>query len=56
MTEAAPKIIHLLDRMGVMFNRTNEGLLDFRRFGGTLHHRTAYAGATTWTTIIICIG
>ena len=33
--------------MGVMFNRTNEGLLDFRRFGGTLHHRTAYAGATT---------
>lgn len=47
MTEAAPKIIHLLDRMGVMFNRTDEGLLDFRRFGGTLHHRTAYAGATT---------
>ena len=43
MTEAAPQIIHLLDRMGVMFNRTNEGLLDFRRFGGTLHHRTAYA-------------
>ncbi|UBH12463.1 succinate dehydrogenase flavoprotein subunit [Macrococcus armenti] len=47
MTEAAPGIIHLLDRMGVMFNRTPEGLLDFRRFGGTLHHRTAYAGATT---------
>lgn len=47
MTDAAPSIIHLLDRMGVMFNRTNEGLLDFRRFGGTLHHRTAYAGATT---------
>lgn len=47
MTDAAPNIIHLLDRMGVMFNRTPEGLLDFRRFGGTLHHRTAYAGATT---------
>ncbi|PKE66520.1 succinate dehydrogenase flavoprotein subunit [Macrococcoides caseolyticum] len=47
MTEAAPGIIHLLDRMGVMFNRTPEGLLDFRRFGGTLYHRTAYAGATT---------
>ncbi|MCJ1780542.1 succinate dehydrogenase flavoprotein subunit [Mammaliicoccus sciuri] len=47
MTAAAPSIIHLLDRMGVMFNRTPEGLLDFRRFGGTLHHRTAYAGATT---------
>ena len=29
------------------FNRTPEGLLDFRRFGGTLYHRTAFAGATT---------
>ncbi|MBD7982964.1 succinate dehydrogenase flavoprotein subunit [Sporosarcina sp. Sa2YVA2] len=47
MTDAAPGIISLLDRMGVTFNRTPEGLLDFRRFGGTLHHRTAYAGATT---------
>ncbi|MFC0557860.1 succinate dehydrogenase flavoprotein subunit [Halalkalibacter alkalisediminis] len=47
MTEAAPGIIHLMDRMGVMFNRTPEGLLDFRRFGGTQHHRTAFAGATT---------
>ena len=47
MCYAAPGIINLLDRMGVMFNRTAEGLLDFRRFGGTKHHRTAYAGATT---------
>ncbi len=47
MCEAAPSIINLLDRMGVMFNRTPEGLLDFRRFGGTQHHRTAFAGATT---------
>jgi succinate dehydrogenase / fumarate reductase flavoprotein subunit len=47
MTEAAPEIIDLYDRMGVMFNRTPEGLLDFRRFGGTKVHRTAYAGATT---------
>lgn len=47
MCEAAPKIIHMFDRMGVMFNRTSEGLLDFRRFGGTQHHRTAFAGATT---------
>jgi succinate dehydrogenase / fumarate reductase, flavoprotein subunit len=31
----------------VMFNRTPEGLLDYRRFGGTLYHRTAFAGATT---------
>lgn len=47
MCEAAPSIIHMFDRMGVMFNRTPEGLLDFRRFGGTEYHRTAFAGATT---------
>src|SRR5215813_11333712 len=47
MCYAAPGIIYLLDRMGVTFNRTPEGLLDFRRFGGTLYHRTAFAGATT---------
>lgn len=47
MCDAAPGIIHLMDRMGVMFSRTSEGLLDFRRFGGTKHHRTAFAGATT---------
>ncbi|MDQ0230968.1 succinate dehydrogenase flavoprotein subunit [Metabacillus malikii] len=47
LAEAAPAIIHLFDRMGVMFNRTPEGLLDFRRFGGTQYHRTAFAGATT---------
>ncbi|MFI5385328.1 MAG: succinate dehydrogenase flavoprotein subunit [Fimbriimonadales bacterium] len=47
MAERAPAIIYLLDRMGVPFNRTSEGLLSFRRFGGTLKRRTAYAGATT---------
>ncbi|MBV9087240.1 MAG: succinate dehydrogenase flavoprotein subunit [Acidobacteriaceae bacterium] len=47
MCDAAPSIIDLLDRMGVPFNRTPEGLLDFRRFGGTLYNRTAFAGATT---------
>ncbi len=47
MCEAGPGIVFLLDRMGVPFNRTAEGLLDFRRFGGTKHHRTAFAGATT---------
>ena len=47
MCHAAPHIIYLLDRMGVPFNRTSEGLLDFRRFGGTLFNRTAFAGAST---------
>ncbi|MGH9906195.1 MAG: succinate dehydrogenase flavoprotein subunit [Pyrinomonadaceae bacterium] len=47
MCEMAPAIIYLFDRMGVPFSRTREGLLDFRRFGGTKHHRTAFAGAST---------
>ncbi|WP_027417781.1 succinate dehydrogenase flavoprotein subunit [Aneurinibacillus terranovensis] len=47
MCDAAPGIIYMFDRMGVMFNRTPEGLIDFRRFGGTQHHRTAFSGATT---------
>jgi succinate dehydrogenase / fumarate reductase flavoprotein subunit len=47
MCDMAPEIIYLFDRMGVAFSRTKEGLMDFRRFGGTLHHRTAFAGAST---------
>ncbi len=47
MCYAAPGLIDLLDRMGVPFNRTPEGHLDYRRFGGTLYNRTAFAGATT---------
>jgi succinate dehydrogenase / fumarate reductase, flavoprotein subunit len=43
----APKVIDLMDRLGVTFNRTQEGFLDRRRFGGTLFKRTAFAGATT---------
>lgn len=47
MTFWGPKIIELMDRLGVPFNRTTEGFLDRRRFGGTLYKRTAFAGATT---------
>ena len=43
----APRIIDLMDRLGVTFNRTPEGFRDYRRFGGTLYQRTAFAGATT---------
>lgn len=43
----APRIIDLMDRLGVTFNRTPEGFRDQRRFGGTLYARTAFAGATT---------
>ena len=55
MAEAAPKLVHLLDRMGVPFNRTPEGRLDFRRFGGSLYHRTAFAGATTGQQLVYAL-
>ncbi len=47
MSEWAPRVIELMDRLGVTFNRTGEGYIDRRRFGGTLYKRTAFAGATT---------
>jgi succinate dehydrogenase / fumarate reductase flavoprotein subunit len=55
MCDAAPGLIDLLDRMGVAFNRTAEGLLDFRRFGGTLYHRTAFAGGTTGQALLYAL-
>ncbi|MFZ5943977.1 MAG: succinate dehydrogenase flavoprotein subunit [Bacillota bacterium] len=55
MCEAAPHIIYLFDRMGVPFNRTPEGNLDFRRFGGTKFARTAFAGATTGQQLIYAL-
>ncbi len=47
MCYTAPRIIEMLDRFGCTFNRTPEGFLDFRRFGGTLYNRTAFCGAST---------
>jgi len=47
MCLAGPAIIEMMDRFGCPFNRTKEGHLDFRRFGGTLYHRTAFCGAST---------
>lgn len=47
MCLAAPLIVEMMDRFGCPFNRTPEGNLDFRRFGGTLYNRTAFCGAST---------
>ncbi|MFG0284963.1 MAG: succinate dehydrogenase flavoprotein subunit [Phycisphaerales bacterium JB039] len=47
MANWAPKVIDLLDRMGVPFNRTAEARRDLRLFGGSLFKRTHFAGATT---------
>ncbi|MFZ9914297.1 MAG: succinate dehydrogenase flavoprotein subunit [Phycisphaerales bacterium] len=52
MAHWAPKIIDLLDRMGVPFNRTLEGQRDLRLFGGSLYKRTHFAGATTGQQLI----
>ncbi len=55
MTNWAPRIINLMDRLGVPFNRTAEGNRDQRRFGGTLYKRTAFAGATTGQQLIYAL-
>lgn len=47
MAHWAPRIIDLMDRMGVPFNRTLEGQRDLRLFGGSLFKRTHFAGAST---------
>ncbi len=47
MCNWAPRIIDVLDRMGVPFNRTPEGQRALRLFGGSLFKRTFFAGATT---------
>lgn len=43
----APEILNLFDRMGVVFNRTPEGLIDLYRLEGTRYRRSALAGAVT---------
>lgn len=47
MCMAGPGILRMFDRIGCPFNRTEEGHIEFRRFGGTLYHRTAFCGAST---------
>ncbi len=44
MCLGGPEILSLFDQMGVLFNRTSSGRLDFRQLGPTLYHRTAFAG------------
>jgi succinate dehydrogenase / fumarate reductase flavoprotein subunit len=55
MCDDAPNIVYMLDRMGVPFNRTPEGNLDFRGFGGTLYQRTAFSGATTGQQLVYAL-
>lgn len=47
MCLAAPHIIRMMERLGCPFNRTAEGNIDVRRFGGSLYHRTVFCGTST---------
>ncbi|MEW6621565.1 MAG: succinate dehydrogenase flavoprotein subunit [Bacillota bacterium] len=47
MCDNAPGLIYAMERMGVVFSRTQEGLLDLRLFGGVKKKRTVFAGATS---------
>lgn len=47
MTQAAPKLIQDLYKMGVQFNVTEDGELDLRPFGGQKKRRTAFAKSDT---------
>ncbi|MCC5832376.1 MAG: succinate dehydrogenase flavoprotein subunit [Chlamydiales bacterium] len=47
MCMAGPGIIQMMDRFGCPFNRTPNGHLDGRRFGGTLYYRTVFCGSST---------
>ncbi len=55
MANWAPRIIDVLDRMGVPFNRTSEGYRDLRLFGGSLFKRTHFSGATTGQQLIYAL-
>ena len=44
---AAPDIIRRLEKLGVVFSRTEKGEVALRAFGGQSRNRTAYAGAST---------
>lgn len=47
LTQAAPALVHWLDRIGVQFNRTESDEIDVRAFGGQKKKRTAFAQSDT---------
>ena len=47
LCEAAPEIISWLEKMGMVFSRDADGMVDLRAFGGQTHRRTAFSGACT---------
>jgi succinate dehydrogenase / fumarate reductase flavoprotein subunit len=47
MCLCAPSIIRMMERFGCPFNRSEDGSLESRGFGGTLFQRTVFCGAST---------
>ena len=56
MCDAAPGIIHLFDRMGVMFNRTPEGLTGLPPFWWNTASPNSICRCNNRPAITICIG
>lgn len=55
MTERAPEIVEYLSSIGAMFNRTDDGRIDLRNFGGQKKKRTAYAKSSTGKQVITAL-
>jgi len=52
MCMAAPHIINMMDKIGCLFNREEDGSIAFRKFGGSLYRRTVYVDSTTGQQLI----
>jgi len=55
LCENAPNIVNGLSDMGVMFNRSEDGGLLCRAFGGQCKKRTVFAGASTGKQIVTAL-
>jgi succinate dehydrogenase / fumarate reductase flavoprotein subunit len=51
----AKDIIKLMTNLGVLFNRDDNGDIDFRSFGGSLHKRTAYSDSSTGQQLVYAL-
>lgn len=55
LCKAAPEIISWLEKMGMVFSRDADGMVDLRAFGGQTHRRTAFSGACTGKQIVTAL-
>ena len=55
LCSAAPDIVRWLEKLGVVFNRNENGDVALRPFGGQSFIRTAYAGASTGKQIMTAL-